>query len=129
MAVIQSAGVTLRSWLQRSRRNLWLSEEKVAGASLSAQILTGTARPPDMTVWKAWPINGCVSGEYNRVHKEEQENVMRKSANGVRGPRTLGELVTLAFDVSPNRAAAVKLVGQLIRGGAVHFGGSMSSGS
>jgi hypothetical protein len=54
---------------------------------------------------------------------------MRKTANGVRGPRTFGELVTLAFDVSPNRAAAVKLVGQLIRGRIVHFGGSVGSGN
>ena len=54
---------------------------------------------------------------------------MRKMANGVRSPRTLGELVTLAFDLSPNRAAAVKLVGQLIRGRIVHFGGSVGSGS
>jgi len=51
---------------------------------------------------------------------------MRKSANGVRGPRTFGELVTLAFDVSPNRAAAVKLVGQLLRGRVVQIGSGSS---
>lgn len=54
---------------------------------------------------------------------------MRKSVNGIRSPRTLGELVTLAFDVSPNRTAAVKLVGQLIRGRIVHFGSGVNSGS
>jgi len=51
---------------------------------------------------------------------------MRKSANGVRGPRTFGELVTLAFDVSPNRAAAVKLVGHLLRGRVVQIGSGSS---
>ena len=47
---------------------------------------------------------------------------MKKAANGGGGPRTFGELVALAFNVSPNRAAAVKLVGQLIRERLVHFG-------
>jgi len=54
---------------------------------------------------------------------------MRKSASGVRGPRTFGELVTLAFDVCPNRAAAVKLVGQLLRGRVVQIGGSANPAS
>lgn len=48
---------------------------------------------------------------------------MRKTGNGGRGPRTLGELVTLAFDVCPSRTAAVKLVGQLLRGRFMHVGG------
>lgn len=54
---------------------------------------------------------------------------MRKSGNGGRSPRTLGELVTLAFDVCPNRATAVKLVGQLLRGRFVHVGGSANPAS
>ncbi len=52
---------------------------------------------------------------------------MRRTAGGVRRPRTLGELVTLAFDVSPTRVAAVKLVDQWIREHGVHFGGRMGS--
>ena len=47
---------------------------------------------------------------------------MRKTTIGVRGPQTFGELVTLAFDICPNRAAAVKLLGQLLRGGLVQMG-------
>jgi len=54
---------------------------------------------------------------------------MRKSGNGGRGPRTLGELVTLAFDVCPNRTAAVKLVGQLLRARFVHIGSGANPAS
>lgn len=41
---------------------------------------------------------------------------MKNSAHGVSSPWTLGELVTLAFDVTPNRARAVKLLGVLLGG-------------
>ncbi|MFA6564153.1 MAG: hypothetical protein WCV00_19780 [Verrucomicrobiia bacterium] len=53
---------------------------------------------------------------------------MKNSAHGVHGPWTLGELVTLAFDVTPNRATAVKLLGVLLGGRAVQLGGKMNSG-
>lgn len=51
----------------------------------------------------------------------------RKTAYEVRGPRTFGELVTLAFDICPNRTAAVKLLGQLLRGGLVQVGNVSST--
>lgn len=51
---------------------------------------------------------------------------MRKSAMDVRSPRTFGELVALAFDICPSRAAAVKLVGQLLRGGVIQMGAGSS---
>lgn len=51
---------------------------------------------------------------------------MRKSAMGVRSPRTFGELVALAFDICPSRAAAVKLVGQLLRGGVIQVSAGSS---
>lgn len=41
---------------------------------------------------------------------------MKKAANSVGSPWTLGELVTLAYDVAPNRATAVKLLGMLLGG-------------
>jgi hypothetical protein len=41
----------------------------------------------------------------------------------------LGELVTLAFDVCPNRTAAVKLVGQLLRARFVHIGSGANPAS
>lgn len=53
---------------------------------------------------------------------------MKSSAHGVHSPWTLGELVTLAFDVTPNRATAVKLLGVLLGGRAVHLRGKMNSG-
>ena len=55
--------------------------------------------------------------------------VMRKSALGYRRPRTLGELLALAFDISPSRAAAVKMVQQWMRGDDVHFDSKMNSGN
>lgn len=54
-----------------------------------------------------------------------QETVMKrmkKTLHGVRGPRTWGELVTLAYDVTPNRATAVKLLSALLASRVVHFG-------
>ncbi|MBI5818158.1 MAG: hypothetical protein HZA88_04155 [Verrucomicrobia bacterium] len=41
---------------------------------------------------------------------------MKKSAHGAGSLWTLGELVTLAYDVTPNRASAVKLLGVLLGG-------------
>lgn len=41
---------------------------------------------------------------------------MKKAAHGVGNPWTLGELVTLAYDVAPNRETAVKLLGMLLGG-------------
>ncbi len=41
---------------------------------------------------------------------------MKHSEHGGHSPWTLGELVTLAFDVTPNRAKAVKLLGVLLGG-------------
>lgn len=52
--------------------------------------------------------------------------VVRKSALGYRRPRTLGELLALAFDISPNRAAAMKMVQQWMRGDDVYFGSRMN---
>lgn len=46
---------------------------------------------------------------------------MRKTTGSTRGPWTLGDLVTLAFDVSPSRAAAVKLVKHLTGDRVVYF--------
>ena len=48
---------------------------------------------------------------------------MRKMAGNARGPWTLGDLVTLAFDVSPTRASAVKLVKMLTGERVIHFAG------
>lgn len=47
---------------------------------------------------------------------------MKKTTHGVRGPRTLGELVALAYEVAPNRASAAKLLGALLASRAVHPG-------
>lgn len=41
---------------------------------------------------------------------------MKKPAHGAGGPLTLGELVTLAYDITPNRASAVKLLEVLLGG-------------
>ncbi|MBI5683690.1 MAG: hypothetical protein HZC54_01285 [Verrucomicrobia bacterium] len=41
---------------------------------------------------------------------------MKNPADGVSSSWTLGELVTLAFDVTPNRARAVKLLEVLLEG-------------
>jgi len=53
---------------------------------------------------------------------------MKRSAHGVHSPWTLGELVTLAFDVTPNRSRAVKLLGVLLGEQGFQFGGKMNSG-
>ena len=53
---------------------------------------------------------------------------MKRSAQGVRSTFTLGDLVTLAYDVSPNRATAVKLVGLVLGGRGIHFGRHTNSG-
>jgi len=41
---------------------------------------------------------------------------MKKPAHGDGGLLTLGELVTLAYDITPNRASAVKLLEVLLGG-------------
>jgi hypothetical protein len=53
----------------------------------------------------------------------------RKVAGGVGGPWTLGELVTLAFDVSSSRSAAVKLVQQWTGGRCIHFANRLHPGA
>jgi len=50
---------------------------------------------------------------------------MRKPNTRVRPPRTFGELVTWAFDVTPNSAAAAELVGHLLQQGKIRFSGSV----
>ena len=44
---------------------------------------------------------------------------MRKATQD--SPWTLGELVTLAYDIAPNRATAVKLLGILLEGRSVRI--------
>ena len=53
---------------------------------------------------------------------------MKKPMHGVRNPMTLGELVTLAYDVTPNRAMAAKLLSMLLEGRVVHLGRHGNSG-
>ncbi|MBI5683763.1 MAG: hypothetical protein HZC54_01655 [Verrucomicrobia bacterium] len=47
---------------------------------------------------------------------------MKKSLHGGRSVCTLGELVTLAYDVSPNRATAMKLISTVLGSRGVHLG-------
>lgn len=48
---------------------------------------------------------------------------MQKTAGNAHSPWTLGDLVTLAFDVSPSRTAAVKLVKHLTGDRVAYFAG------
>ena len=47
---------------------------------------------------------------------------MKKPLHGVRSVCTLGELVTVAYDISPNRAVAVKLISTVLGSRGVHLG-------
>ena len=61
-------------------------------------------------------------------YQETGMKKMKKSMHGGRGPLTLGELVTLAYDVTSDRATAAKLLSSLLEGRAVHLRRHMNSG-
>ncbi len=52
---------------------------------------------------------------------------MKKSAEGVGSPWTLGELVSLAFDVTPDSETAMNLLRVLLGGRTVQICGNVNS--